>query len=88
MINIDDWSVDHDTFIKKLDKYQVEIKEIQPKHINESIKVTIWLNSNENNKTTLYCDNFEEAFGFVDDFINQKSFDKMIRSIFYIRVNM
>ena len=82
MINIDDWSVDHNTFTKSFDKYQVEIKEIQPKHINESIRVTIWLHSNENNKTTLYYDNFEEAFDFVDDFVNQKSFDKMIGSIF------
>ena len=76
MINIDDWSVDHDTFTKSFDKYQIEIKEIQLKHINEPIKVTIWLNSNENNKTTLYYDNFEEAFGFVDDFINQNLLTK------------
>lgn len=81
---INDWNIIDNTFTKSFDKYQVEIKEIQPKHINESIRVTIWFHNNENNKTTLYYDNFEEAFDFVDDFVNQKSFDRMLEGDFNI----
>ena len=55
---------------------------LTPKHIDESIRVTIRFYSNENNKTTLYYDNFEEAFDFVDDFVNQKSFDRMLEGEF------
>ena len=77
-MDINGWNIKNNTFTKSFDKYQVEIKEVQPKHINESIRVTIRFYSNENNKTALYYDNFEEAFDFVDDFVNQKPFDRIL----------
>lgn len=80
-MDINSWKIKDNTFTKSFDKYQIEIKEIQPKHINESIRVTIWFHSSENNKTVLYYDNFEEAFDFVDDFVNQKSFDRMLEEV-------
>ena len=80
-MDINGWKIKDNTFTKSFDKYQVEIKEIQPKHINKSIRVTIWFHSN---KTALYYGNFEEAFDFVNDFVNQKTFDRMLEGGFNI----
>lgn len=59
--------------------YVVEVKEAQPKHIDEVIRVTIWKGSGyEDTKHSVYFPDFEQDFKFVNEFINQKFFDQVV----------
>lgn len=51
--------------------YVVEVKETQPKHIDEGIRVTIWKGSGyEDTKHSVYFPDFEQDFKFANEFIN------------------
>ena len=55
--------------------YVVEVKEAQPTHIGEDIKVTIWKgNGYEDTKHSVRFLDFEQVFNFVDEFSKQKFF--------------
>ena len=63
--------------------YVVEVKEAQPKHIDEGIRVTIWKGSGyEDTKHSVYFPDFEQDFKFVNEFINQKFFDHVVEEYF------
>ena len=63
--------------------YVVEVKEAQPTHIGEDIKVTIWKgNGYEDTKHSVGFLDFEQAFNFVDEFSKQKFFDQFVKEYF------
>lgn len=77
------WYVRDNTFTKGFMDYVVEVKEVQPKHIEEELRVTIWKgNGYEDTKHSEYFPNFEEAFKFVDEFTKQKFFDQAVEEYF------
>lgn len=41
-MDIDGWHVRGNVFIKGFMDYVVEVKEVQPKHAGEDVRVTIW----------------------------------------------
>lgn len=47
------------------------------------VAVTIWKGSgHEETKHTVYYDNYEDAFNFVDEFAKQKKFDQVVGEYF------
>lgn len=82
-MDVNGWHVRGNIFIKGFMDYVVEVKEVQPKHIGEDVRVTIWKgNGYENTKYYEYFPNFEQAFNFVDEFSKQKFFDQVVEEYF------
>ena len=83
LMNMNGWHVRGNIFIKGFMDYVVEVKEAQPKHIGEDVRVTIWKGDGyENTKHYEYFPNFEQAFKFVDEFSKQKFFDQAVEEYF------
>lgn len=82
-MDINGWHVRENTFIKGFMDYVVEVKEVQPKHIGEDIRVTIWKgNGYEDTKHSVRFLDFEQAFNFVEEFTKQKFFDQVVEEYF------
>lgn len=82
-MDINGWYVRDNNFTKGFMDYVVEIKEVQPKHIGEDIKVTVWKGSGyEVIKHSEYFPYFEQAFNFVEEFFKQKFFDQVVEEHF------
>ena len=82
-MDINGWYVRENTFTKGFMDYVVEVKEVQPKHPGEEVRVTIWKgNGFEDTKHSEYFPYFEQAFKFVDEFTKQKFFDQVVEEYF------
>lgn len=91
-MDISNWYVKGDIFLKSFIDYVVEVKEVSsrwdfsgalPKKIDGGIGVTIWKGEgHEDTKHTIIYYNFEQAFKFVEEFSKQKFFDQAVEEYF------
>ncbi len=84
MADINGWYVRENAFTKGFMDYVVEVKQTFWFALHKvNVVVTIWKGSGqEDTKHTVYYDNFEDAFAFVNEFANQKFFDQAVEEYF------